>query len=73
MTRIKQIHYLIVAKIRVIRGSILGSNPKSQIRSPKWLGVGADQPQSGRFLNSEHQVHVLDGLAGGAFDEVVDR
>ena len=30
------------------------------------------QQQARRFLAAEHQIHVLDGLAGGALHQIVD-
>ena len=35
--------------------------------------VLAYELQAGVFIQTEHQIHVLHRLAGGAFDEIVDR
>ena len=45
-----------------------GTNQPSQAGGAAYVG---DHAQAG-FGQAEHEIHVLDGLAGGAFEKVVD-
>ncbi len=41
-------------------------------RGQNILWICPDQHQSGCFFQSEPQIHILDGLSGRAFDEIIN-
>ena len=37
------------------------------------LRISSRKDESGFLVESEHKIHILDGLAGSSLDEIVDR